>query len=187
MARWKKQKGVSIDPEELSPILRPGYTEGASTKEAIQQTHRKSAPDGVLLARNLAEAKTLAGTRVPQPRSIVRDNVDSEVVADFGDDRTFRDVEVTYPPDVSEAIRTGYMCMECQEPQLQPFPLKCSLCGFEMRERQPLKWMMEFEGTRHVGPDKPLREHLEELEQERLKLDFDAKILSGGSRMTGVM
>lgn len=189
MARFKRKKseGVSVDPMELSPLLRPGYTEGASTKEALQQTHRAAPPDGVQMARTIAEARQLAGTRVPAPRAIVKDDVDSEIIASFGDGRDFRDVEITYPPDVIHAMRAGYICMECQEPQATAFPMKCSLCGFEMKERQILKLAMEFEGERHVGPEKPLREHLMELEESRLKREFDAKIGGGGSRMKGLI
>ena len=35
-----------------------------------------------------------------------------------------------------ERVREGYLCIICKEPHETPFPTKCSLCSFPMRDQQ---------------------------------------------------
>lgn len=64
----------------------------------------------------------------------------------------------------TERIRTGYCCINCGESQYGqdecPFPEKCWLCGFEMRERQLARFAQEFVGTIRVGPSTSIEDEL---------------------------
>lgn len=77
-----------------------------------------------------------------------------------------RAADVTWPKEVIEKIRTGYQCLKCWEPQPEPFPMQCPVCGYRMRANQATDFEQEFHGDKWIGPTVSLEEHLEILEEK---------------------
>jgi hypothetical protein len=44
--------------------------------------------------------------------------------------------EISVDDETVARMRSGYICTMCLEPQEHPFPEKCLLCGYHMRDRQ---------------------------------------------------
>ncbi len=64
--------------------------------------------------------------------------------ADLG--RPTLDYKARFPPEQIDRFRFGYVCIECWEPHETPYPDKCALCGYLMRERQAADFARKFEG-----------------------------------------
>lgn len=79
----------------------------------------------------------------------------------------------------------GYRCFACHERQESAFPVRCSLCGYEMRRLQSGELAADVVERRHLGPT-PVNDDLEELENMRLMREFDDKIKAGKSPMRGL-
>ena len=54
---------------------------------------------------------------------------------DYVTGRPTASIRMRYHPDDVERLKLGYLCF-CGEPQETPFPDKCGVCGYPMRERQ---------------------------------------------------
>lgn len=65
--------------------------------------------------------------------------------ADLG--RATLDYGARFSQEDVERIRLGYVCINCWEPHESPYPEACSLCGYEMRERQGADFAEKFEGV----------------------------------------
>lgn len=65
--------------------------------------------------------------------------------ADLG--RPTLDYRMRVDQESTERFRLGYVCLNCMEPHESPFPDKCSLCGYEMKTRQPEDFSKRFRGT----------------------------------------
>lgn len=50
------------------------------------------------------------------------------------------------------AVMAGYYCANCLEPQGEPFPKECWLCGFEMRDKQAELIGKGYQGNIRLGP-----------------------------------
>lgn len=187
--RRKRKQFRPVDASGLHPSLRKGFVQGWDEDAVKEESEAlpSTGIDGVTLIKHMRGDGSVLIGRIPAPRAVATDDGKSNIIVNFGDERDFRDVSRTYTPDTVAAITSGYMCMECNEPQPIPFPLRCDLCGFEMHERQALKWAAEFDGERHLGPDKPLSEIFAEMELEREQRKFLRKLEEeGGSRMKGL-
>lgn len=66
---------------------------------------------------------------------------------DFDAGRPTLGVKLRVHPETIERYKQGYLCMSCQEPHETPFPEKCSLCGYRMRERQREDFEHSFGGV----------------------------------------
>lgn len=94
-----------------------------------------------------------------------------------------RHVLLIFEEEDVERIRAGYCCIVCGESQVDhgaPFPEKCYLCGFPMRDKQSERFAKEFQGNVRVGPSTSLEDEMalaEEMVQreEMAKLGFDIK------------
>jgi hypothetical protein len=62
-------------------------------------------------------------------------------------------------------IRAGYCCVRCYEAQDDPFPEKCWVCGFPMKEKQLEFFGKAYQGTQHMGPETSLEDELAMLEE----------------------
>lgn len=93
-----------------------------------------------------------------------------------------QDVDIMAHQETRDAIKSGYMCLRCLEPQPFAFPEMCDLCGYPMKDRQILDVAMEFQGEKHVGPSKPINEYLMEQDLRVEKRKFEEKIREGRSR-----
>jgi hypothetical protein len=171
-----------FDPDDLHPSLREGYTQGQSAEEVAAEINSK--PSGVELLRHMRDAETVEGTRVPLPKFVAEDDVDS--VWTDGTDRLQRSAVLTFQPETFKAMQAGHICLRCLEPHQHAFPELCSLCSYPMKERQIADLALEFEGSKHLGPAKPLSEYAQEKEAARERRRFDKKLREGGSPMKGL-
>lgn len=85
---------------------------------------------------------------------------------DQGAKRFLADVDWTLSERDWDRIREGYVCLNCMEPQEQPFPERCSLCRYGMREHQQRHLNEQFEGEKHIGPSTTLQWELDRLDDE---------------------
>lgn len=174
------RRNKKIDPSRLHPVMAAGLTQG---RHALAEAHEleplSDTRDGATVAREMSETPpAVDGTRIPAPRFIAEDSLDS--VWYLGDDRLQRNSIQSYPAEVVRAIQTGYMCLRCNEPQPEAFPDICDLCHYPMKDRQVMDFAMEFEGTRHFGPARPISEYLMDLEAEQEKREFEKRQTEGG-------
>lgn len=81
------------------------------------------------------------------------------------DGRTYMHYEYALRPEDVERIRLGYVCanVPCFEPHETPFPERCNVCGFPMRELQLIRFAREYVGDRWVGPTDSVDDELAEL------------------------
>lgn len=108
---------------------------------------------------------------------------DTENVLVRADGEIRRHVLLIFEEEDVERIRTGYCCLNCGESQVDhgaPFPEKCYLCGFEMRDKQRERFAKEFQGNVRVGPSTSNEDELaiaeEMLERQRYaEMGFDVK------------
>lgn len=63
------------------------------------------------------------------------------------------------------AIKSGYYCAKCFEPQEDPLPEKCWLCQFPMRERQGEFLAKGWRGNVRVGPSSSIEDEYAFMEE----------------------
>lgn len=75
------------------------------------------------------------------------------------------------------AIKSGYYCAKCLEPQSESLPEKCWLCGFPMRERQGELLAKGWRGNIRVGPSSSLEDEYAFMEEwvERQERERDPR------------
>jgi len=78
--------------------------------------------------------------------------------------RIMRDYQFVLKDEDVERIRTGYVCIWCQEPFEVPFPEHCSLCGFACRERQADLFATQYRGQE--APQPSFRDKLAALDEQ---------------------
>lgn len=173
-----KKKDI-VKPEHLSPGLAAGLTTGVPADEALKQfpVTTPKATDSVAHMKD-ADKRLERGRN--QFAQFVADNDDQAVWVDGVTDRPQMDYVKTYTPEGMRFLREGRQCLRCDEPQPDPFPPTCDLCGYPMKERQIVDISLEFDGDRHVGPAKPISEYLEKLEERTEKRKFIDRVLAGG-------
>lgn len=178
MSRKRKKKCKDINPDDLAPGIAAGFTQGISKQEALEQFPVTST------ASSVSHMKEQKDQRIPSPRFVARESERADVVTTYPDGRTFRDSALVYPPDVLRAMRAGYICFRCQEPQSSAFA-DDHLEGCEgvsisgptyMKDRQIMDIAMEMEGEVHLGPSKPISEYLLEQDLRVEKRKFDQKV-----------
>jgi hypothetical protein len=79
--------------------------------------------------------------------------------------KLMRGLDITYTPDDFQRLREGYACLNCQEPFEQPFPERCAVCGYAVRELQTADIAREFRGHKHLGSTVKIADELERLEE----------------------
>lgn len=82
--------------------------------------------------------------------------------ADLG--RPTLDYKARFDQDSIERFRLGYVCLNCMEPHESPFPDACSLCGYEMRERQGEDFARKFQGVERDPRAKLIQRELDSLD-----------------------
>lgn len=73
-------------------------------------------------------------------------------------------------------LKLGYACLRCMEPFENPFPERCPLCSYAVRENQAHDLEGSDRGGTHVGPATTLEE-----ERERMMDDADRRRHKKGS------
>jgi hypothetical protein len=159
-----KRRRVQLD--RLPPKIASGITEGASAKEALAE-HPTPSDSGAKMQAALAEVPRV--NRVPVFRAVLKDSLDS-VWIDEPTGRKQRDAVIMVNPEVRDALRGGWLCLRCWEPQDEAFPplerqVHLPGCTYDIAGRQAIDVRMEFRGDEHVGPALPISVYLEEQEE----------------------
>ena len=68
-----------------------------------------------------------------------------------GDGRMFSEVKLTVDKETHERLREGRLCAICLEPQEEANPVRCPLCGYEIRRHQQEWISANFLGTELIG------------------------------------
>lgn len=94
-------------------------------------------------------------------------------------DRQYRNYDVTLATHADfDRIRLGYVCVQCFEAHEHPFPVRCSVCGFEMARLQNGRVQQAYKGEKWLGPRESLLDELERMDE-----DDDRKKHRPGSRI----
>lgn len=190
--RALKRKRQFIDTGDLAPGVAAGITQDVSIKE-LRAEHKGTIGDSIKVAQHMNK-ETKTGARGGLRPHFVAQNSITGLIREAPDGRRFADVELTFTKDILDQIRAGMICLKCLEPQDRPFE-DYHLKGCEgvlmrgphyMRDWQIVDLALEFEGETHIGPSKPMAEHDAEIEERRLKRQFDRKVLLGRSPMKGL-
>jgi ribosomal protein L37E len=81
----------------------------------------------------------------------------------------YQELELVYTEYDIGRIKEGYCCIECGEAQVRPFPPKCSVCGFPMKDEQTRQFGLQFDGVTTTGQYKSLEELRAEDEEAKEK------------------
>lgn len=65
-----------------------------------------------------------------------------------------------YSSEDTERIRQGYCCIQCGEAQERPFPEHCSVCSYEMAQKQAVEFARDFRGSVQLGSQIDVDEEL---------------------------
>jgi len=164
LRKWR----TKLNLDNLSPKQAPGITQGASAREALAEIPGPpKVPSGAEMAAAVAEVPRI--NRVPTFRAVVKDSLDS-VWVDEPTGRVQRDAVIMVNPEVREALRQGWLCLRCWEPQdeaFAPWEKQVHLpgCGYDIAERQAIDVRVEFRGNEHLGPNAGISVYLEEQEE----------------------
>ena len=110
--------------------------------------------------------------RKPAKVLAVKDTVEW-ATADLG--RPTLDYEARFDQDTIDRFRLGYMCMECLEPHESPLPERCSLCGYEMKERQAADFARKFKGVERDPRAKLIEKELDALDDRHERRFHETK------------
>ena len=171
------RKGKRVRPEQLAPLVEAGFTEGKLTpEEAAREFPVQKAP-----ARSYAHMSRAHARGEPYAAMVIERN--GVPIQEPNTGRWMEDVDVIITEQMAGEIKAGYRCLKCKEfPFEQPFPVYCDVCGYEVRQRQSVDAQLELDGTRHVGPSRPLSAIMAELELRSEKALFEQQIREGQSR-----
>lgn len=78
--------------------------------------------------------------------------------------------------DMTGQIQSGYRCLHCLEGFTEPWPERCHVCGFEVREHQARRFAQEFKGNIRVGPSTSYEEEMAIAEELVARERMDAKL-----------
>lgn len=95
--------------------------------------------------------------------------------ATFVNGRWMQGVNWTLCEEDHARLREGRKCVQCMEPQETPFPERCSLCGFPMRDSQRFEYEYTYQGEKHIGPSFSVSEELERLDEQRERREWAEK------------
>jgi hypothetical protein len=168
--------GKRIKPDQLAPKIEEGFTEGPLTPEQARREFPVRRAPGPSYAHMSAPRKR----GEPYVAMVLEPN--GVPISEPNTGRRFQDVDVIVTEEEAAEMKAGYRCLRCKEPFEEAYPASCSVCGYEVRDRQGLDAPLELDGRRHVGPSRPLGEIMDELELRQELAAFEQKILEGGSR-----
>lgn len=194
MNRRKRNRALRgkqlVNPDNLAPRIAEGITQGVPKDEVFADLEASRQEERQIVKGMVEQAHV---GRVPLPRFVGADHPTS-VVLTFADGRSFRETNKTFQPETMRALQAGMICLKCLEPQSHAFGDE-HLPGCEgvalagptyMKDRQIIDLNMEFEGEKHIGPAKPIRQYLEEMDMRAEQRAFDRKIAEGASPMKGL-
>ena len=153
MARKGKLK-----PDQFAPKIAEGLTEGPLTPADARREFPASKPPAPSY-----EHMTRVFSR-SEPYAVMVLESNGVPIQEPNTGRWMEDVDVIVTEEEALQIKAGYRCLKCKEPFETAFPASCAVCGYDVADRQIVDAAMELQGTRHVGPSKPLSEYMLELE-----------------------
>jgi hypothetical protein len=180
--KQRARRSKAIRHDQFSKGIAEGLTIGVPKEEALEMFPVRNSPTGAEVVQHMATADERLNTRgrVPFAQFVARNSTDA-VWDDGVTDRPQMDYSLTYTDEGLRLLREGRQCLRCQEPHPDdPFPVACDMCGYSMKARQIMDIAMEFEGNRHLGPSRPISEHLAELELRTEKRKFIDRVMDGG-------
>jgi hypothetical protein len=146
------RKRKEIRPEQLSPGIARGLTQGVPPDkvEAELGIERRPGPG----SGHMGETEFVPGTRIPLPKFLVEDDPHSFTVVSG---RPQRGARVILLPETLAAMKAGWICLRCMEPQDEPFPFRCTSppemgCEYRISDCQLRDIAIEYEGETEVGP-----------------------------------
>lgn len=81
----------------------------------------------------------------------------------------YEEIEHVYTEYDAGRIRAGYCCLHCGEAQETPFPKKCWVCHYPMRDDQAKDFAEQFDGYTTIGSSRSLEELRAEDEEMKEK------------------
>ncbi len=87
-----------------------------------------------------------------KPLTILGAEVDDEQLVVNSAGQVRGDVRIYVDHEDMGAMRAGYYCAKCYEPQEEAFPLACWVCKFPMREKQAEFIAKGYRGDVRTGP-----------------------------------
>lgn len=175
---------VNKHDDNVGEIIEKGLTNDDDAN--AEQGLARAPADGVGVLQEVTQVSDAPGLRVPTPRFVARDDEDTVWQDGVHTDRLQRGAVTSFPPEIIEAMKSGFICISCMEPQDTAFPTECSLCGYDMREFQAIAFATQFEGTTNYGPSLTFQAMDEARRMEEEKKAFDKKLADGGSPMKGL-
>jgi len=152
-SRKRSSSSRRIKPDQLAPGIAAGYTEGVPADKIDQElpTPRSAAPT------HLNQDDLVEGTRIPKPKFYAED--DPLSVLDIVTGRTQRHARITLQAETLAAMKEGWICLRCMEPQDEAFPETCTsppemACNYPIRTRQLRDIAIEYEGEQALGPER---------------------------------
>jgi len=172
-----EDQGTGVDRSKmLSEDVAEGLTLGPDSEEEAREKfpNLPGAPDlSYLLKRDGVKFRAF-------------DKPSSPLYIAFPDGRLMRDVDVAFTAEDRQKIEQGYLCLRCMEPQThanadQHLEACIGVAHYGERYMRDgfhlIDVCAEFDENQvHVGPERPLTAHLEELEVEAEKRRFREKI-----------
>ena len=152
-----------LKPDQFAPKIAEGLTEGKLTPEDA----RREFPVSKAPATSYGHMSQERGRGEPYAAMVIERN--GVPIQEPNTGRWMEDVDVIVTDEEAQQIVAGYRCLKCKEPFETAFPASCYVCGYEVKDRQIVDAAMELEGTRHVGPSRPLSEYMLELEARNVR------------------
>ena len=142
----------TVKPDQLAPLVAAGYTEGVPVEKIDEELPPARSP---LDLRELTQPEMVEGSRVPLPKFLVEDDTSGLWTPHRG--RVQRGAKIILLPETLAAMKAGWICLRCMEPQEEAFPEICGsppemACDYPIRERQLRDIEQEYEGEQSVGP-----------------------------------
>lgn len=183
-----------VNLDNLAPKVAQGITEGANAKEAVAELNDRMGKvqdfsgDDLVQQHFDGDQQTIG--RVPVPR-FVASNDTHAVWKDEPTGRVQQDAVLKMERSTFEAIKAGYICLRCLEPQDEGFPpaeraYHLPGCSYPIQERQALDVRMEFEGEAHVGPGLPISQWEAEQAERMERAEHARRRKEGGSPMGAI-
>ena len=151
MSRRNREKR-RVKREQLAPLIAEGFTDGVPVDRIDEELPK---PRGPVDLRELTQPEMVEGTRVPLPKFLVEDDTSGLWTPQRG--RVQRGAKIILLPETLNAMKAGWICLRCMEPQDEAFPEVCQsppemACEYPIRERQLRDIAQEYEGEQTVGP-----------------------------------
>lgn len=83
------------------------------------------------------------------------------------------EVELVLKDEDIKRIATGYVCIHCQEPFERPFPERCPVCNFPVRDLQSARFARDYKGTEE--PLMPLLDKVALMDEEEARSNHKKK------------